>query len=299
TTLPNARPLHALTTCWISSHQSFDLWPQYHATYSTATSPQIAFFNSLLFFALQRGSLSSTSPSESLISTAWYTGWHSEDFHLSAVSWSKYTHLTYAFATTTLDVNMLFLDASDDKLLRQFVAAAHQHARNVTASLSVGGWTGSRWFSTNVGSAENRTSFVHTITKVATKYDLDGIDFERVSEYPGTQGIVCNIVNENDTDNFLSFLQELRNSTDARDLIISAATDLASWLSTNQPFVYNQTSQIYAAFDNAQSFTAKGNFINSEGLAGFAIWEAGGGCKDVLLDAVHKFVKHIHRKRCH
>lgn len=32
------------------------------------------------------------------VATAWYAGWHADDFPLSKVSWSKYTQLTYAFA---------------------------------------------------------------------------------------------------------------------------------------------------------------------------------------------------------
>ncbi len=39
------------------------------------------------------------------------------------------------------------------------------------------------------------------------------------------------------------------------------------------------------SFDNAQSFEAKGQFISDNGLAGFAIWEAGGDSSDILLDA--------------
>ena len=46
--------------------------------------------------------------------------------------------------------------------------------------MSVGGWTGSLYYSANVASAENRTAFVKTITDFATKYELDGIDFEYV-----------------------------------------------------------------------------------------------------------------------
>ena len=35
----------------------------------------------------------------SKVASAWYAGWHSTTgFPLSKVSWSKYTHLTYAFA---------------------------------------------------------------------------------------------------------------------------------------------------------------------------------------------------------
>ena len=35
------------------------------------------------------------------VAAAWYTGWHATgtaEFPLSKVSWSKYTHITYAFA---------------------------------------------------------------------------------------------------------------------------------------------------------------------------------------------------------
>ena len=41
--------------------------------------------------------LNTTSRSNLTISAAWYTGWHAIDFPLSKVSWSKYTHLIYAF----------------------------------------------------------------------------------------------------------------------------------------------------------------------------------------------------------
>jgi chitinase len=40
------------------------------------------------------------------------------------------------------------------------------------------------------------------------------------------------------------------------------------------------------AFDNPQSFAAKGHLIKSSKLAGFALWEAGGDYKDALLDSI-------------
>jgi chitinase len=46
--------------------------------------------------------------------------------------------------------------------------------------VTLGGWTGSRYFSTNVGSAGKRTAFVKTVTDFATKYNLDGLDVEYV-----------------------------------------------------------------------------------------------------------------------
>jgi hypothetical protein len=54
-------------------------------------------------------------------------------------------------------------------------------AQNVAALVSIGGWTGSRFFSSALGSAANRTAFVQTVTTFAAKYQLDGLDFEYVS----------------------------------------------------------------------------------------------------------------------
>ncbi|TBU48668.1 chitinase [Dichomitus squalens] len=165
------------------------------------------------------------SRSSSLVSAAWYAGWHSDDFPLASVSWNKYTHLTYSFAVTTPDVNTISLDGSNPDVLPQFVETAHNNG--VKALVSVGGWTGSLYYSTAVGSAENRTAFVKTITDFATKYKLDGIDFDW--EYPGTQGIGCNAVNADDTTNFLAFLRELRAHPVGKHLILTAATSVFPW----------------------------------------------------------------------
>jgi len=168
-----------------------------------------------------RATSNASSLSGSLVSAAWYAGWHVTDQPLSEVSWSKYTIMTYAFALTTSNPNVISVVDSDQVLLPQFVAAAHQH--NVKASLSIGGWTGSRWFSANVGSAQNRTAFVMSVTGLVKQYKLDGIDFDW--EYPGIQGIGCNVVNSNDTANFLSFLQELRQILGS-GIILSVAADI-------------------------------------------------------------------------
>ena len=49
------------------------------------------------------------------------------------------------------------------------------------AFISIGGWTGSRFFSSAVGSAENRTAFVNTVVTFAAQWQLDGVDLEYAS----------------------------------------------------------------------------------------------------------------------
>lgn len=399
----------------------------------------------LLAIAKQERTLGARAP-ETPIAAAWYTGWHAHDFPLTAVSWSKYTHLTYAFGITTPDVNVIGLDVSDELRLPDFVSMAHEH--NVKAILSVGGWTGSRFFSPAVGSARNRTAFVRTLSRLVEQYNLDGIDFDW--EYPGTQGLGCNVVHPDDTANFLLFLQEFRETTLGRSLVLSAAvyitpfvdasgspstdvsgfadvldyiaimnydlksntaigagpsspmddscapsgakwgsaeSSVAAWTNagiplnrlvlgvgayghsyvispavalnrsnasslnafpqynlgqkrigdrwdgeggrdvcgaivgpggvytywglieegflkpdgtagdgvvlrhddcSETPFAYRASDHIYVSYEDPRSFAAKGDFIHSSGLAGFAIWEAGGDHNDVLLDAIRQ-----------
>ena len=46
--------------------------------------------------------------------------------------------------------------------------------------LTIGGWTGSKYFSSAVANEANRTAFVKTVMDLVSKYDLDGLDFEYV-----------------------------------------------------------------------------------------------------------------------
>ncbi|KAI9458903.1 chitinase [Lactarius psammicola] len=376
-----------------------------------------------------------------VVAASWYAAWHSSDFTLQDVSWSKYSSVIYAFAVTTPVANIIGLEDSDKELLPQFVQTAH--ANNVHALLSIGGWTGSRYFSSAVATDTNRTAFAEAVMKLVSTYKLDGIEFDW--EYPNRQGIGCNLISADDSANFLSFLQTLRNQDGAKDLIISAAvsikpfvgsdgnpmTDVSefakvlnyievmnydvwgSWsnsvgpnaplddscsteqegsaisavkawstagfaanqiilgvasyghsfhvnndsavdasgniklyapfdksqqpagdkwdgtavgvdvcgnpnvvggvfdfwglidggfLTTNgtaasgidytfdkcsqTPLVFNPTSQVMVSYDDATSFAAKGKYISDAGLAGFAMWEAGGDKDDILLDAI-------------
>ncbi|CAE7201703.1 unnamed protein product, partial [Rhizoctonia solani] len=377
------------------------------------------------------------------VAATWFASWHADEFSLANVSWNKYTTVSYSFALTT--PNISFVNISDPEVFKDFVSTAH--ANNVSATISIGGWTGSLYFSSAVATAENRTEFVKTMVSLLEDNNLDGLSFDW--EYPNAAGIGCNTKSPNDTENFLLFLKELR--TALPNATLSAATSINPFLSADgtpstnvsefasvfdyiqimnydiwgpwsdttgpnaplndtcasnatqkvgsavsaveawtkagfpadqlvlgvagyghgfsvppanalndsilnpystfnkgltppgdawddapvngtldvcgnpqaqggtwnfwglieggflnengtantaegiaykydecsqTPFVYNQTSGILVAFDNAASFTAKGQFINSTGLRGFAMWEAGGDYDDILLDAV-------------
>ncbi|KAG2366212.1 glycoside hydrolase superfamily, partial [Suillus spraguei] len=103
-----------------------------------------------------------------------------------------------------------------------FVSEAQSHG--VEAHVAVGGWLGSVWFSSNIATSKNRTTFVKTLTDFVDKYKLDGIQFSW--EYPGKQGVGCNKISVDDTSNYLQFLQEFRKNTAGTNLTVSAAVSL-------------------------------------------------------------------------
>ncbi|KZV72372.1 glycoside hydrolase family 18 protein [Peniophora sp. CONT] len=171
----------------------------------------------------------SDSDSPKPVAATWFAGWHADQgFSVSNISWDKYTHITYSFAETTEDGG-LTLNGSEPDVLPSFVTEAKKHG--VKALVSLGGWTGSRWFSTAIGSPENRTAFVNTVNAFAEEYDLDGVDFDW--EAPGTQGIGCNAISPNDTSNFLAFLQEFRATEQGSKLFVTAASGLSIWADEN------------------------------------------------------------------
>lgn len=78
----------------------------------------------------------------------------------------------------------------------------------MTVSLSIGGWTGSRYFSDLVANATGRARYAQSIASYLTKYGFDGADIDW--ESPAVQTIGCNTVRPDDSDNLLGFLKDLR-----------------------------------------------------------------------------------------
>ncbi|KAF9260552.1 glycoside hydrolase family 18 protein [Marasmius fiardii PR-910] len=166
-----------------------------------------------------------------VVTTGWYPGWLGNQNPPENLSWSKYTALTFAFGVTTPNGGVSLDDVSK-QVLPKFVTSAK--ANNVQALLSIGGWTGSQYFSSAVATSESRSTFVKTISDLVNQYQLDGIDFDW--EYPNKQGVGCNQISENDSPNFLSFLQELRQDPVGSRIVLSAAVGIAPFVgSDSQP----------------------------------------------------------------
>ncbi|KXJ93398.1 family 18 glycosyl hydrolase [Microdochium bolleyi] len=158
------------------------------------------------------------------VAVTYFAGFHANrGFPVSAMPWEKFTQVKYAFAEVTENGGLDVSQSAPDQI-PAFVEAAHAH--NVLATISIGGWTGSRFWSSAVGSPENRTAFVKTCLDFVDKYQLDGFDTDW--EYPNRQGLGCNVINKNDTANLLAFFKEIREKQ-TRPLKVTASASLFPW----------------------------------------------------------------------
>ncbi|KAI7823436.1 chitinase [Kickxella alabastrina] len=141
------------------------------------------------------------------VNIGYYPSW--KRAQMANVDFSKYTHINLSFGIPTAEGTFSY---EGDWFLAQTVADIHSKGAKVL--LSVGGWTGSNYFSNIVKSASTRSTMVTSMVNYVKTNNLDGIDIDW--EYPGRLGNTCNIFDTaNDTPNFLVFLQELRAAFDS------------------------------------------------------------------------------------
>jgi chitinase len=228
-------------------------------------------------------------------------------------------------------VSTIALDDVSTQALPEFVSAAKNNVgshffqqkldrptilfQGVTALLSIGGWTGSQYYSTAVATSENRTAFVSAVLDLVSKYDLDGIDFECVLrfhsleficrecsctnyswEYPGKVGLPCNVVNPDDSNNFLLFLQELREQPAGKDLVLTTAVGIAPFVGPNQ-LPMDDVSDFSLVLDRIGRFVLVDNVFLNNGMQQ-PLWHTMSGDRGLpLSDPTHRWMTPVHLTR--
>jgi len=144
------------------------------------------------------------------------------------VDFTRFDVVDFAFAVPDSSFKLTFTQDNSEDLLTRLVTAAHAKGKKV--KLSVGGWTGSAYFSKAVSTAASRKSFVQEFLTLYNQFNVDGIEIDW--EYPGQEGQSGNIYSSSDSANFLSFLQLLR-STLPNGAIITAATQVWPFTGSN------------------------------------------------------------------
>ncbi|KAF9353465.1 hypothetical protein BGX26_008778 [Mortierella sp. AD094] len=188
---------------------------------------KIAFF-SLATVAFVVASVSAApiqkSAADSNLVVGYWVPWG--DVPVSAVDFTKYTHINYGFGTLLKSspnpTDIVFDRYYDGDNMIQLVTRGKQYG--VPILMSLGGWTGSETFSTIVADATLRKTFINNAmvfvrnntlgSDAATPngWNMDGIDFDW--EYPGREGAPNNAVSPQDSANYLLLLKELRAQMD-------------------------------------------------------------------------------------
>ncbi|KAJ2700314.1 hypothetical protein FB645_005039 [Coemansia sp. IMI 203386] len=160
-------------------------------------------------------------------------GYYPNWVDMPKINFNKYTHVNFAFAIPKSDGSFVY-----DNQGAMPGVIRNLHASGTKAIVSIGGWTGSKLFSPILKNPVSRTNLLNNIVAYLKKYNLDGVDIDW--EYPGREGDTCNIYDPaNDTKNFLSFLQDLRNLLDttfgARAKLLTLAVRVKPFDDSNGP----------------------------------------------------------------
>lgn len=163
----------------------------------------------------------STTPLNDFIAAGYYPDWSVWTFPPSSLDFSRLDVVDFAFAIVNAQYGLEFTQYNSEDTLNWLVSVAHAAGKKVR--LSIGGWTGSVYFSPAVATAANRQVLAQAILAMYSKFGLDGIDLDW--EYPGVKGADNNIVSSDDSANYLIFLQLLRKTLPPT-AIISTATQV-------------------------------------------------------------------------
>ncbi|KAL4260222.1 glycosyl hydrolase 18 family protein [Pleurotus pulmonarius] len=231
-------------------------------------------------------------PVETPMVMGYYPDWVGDSYPPEQVDFFKYDWIDFAFVEPGSDQKLHWDDDErSPQLLKRLTTAAHEKGSKV--KLSIGGWAGSRFFSSAVSTEETRQRFVDAIVELYLLVRLDGIDIDW--EYPAKGGETGNEVSAIDSANFLAFLRLLRKALPA-DAKISAATQSFPF-ATPEGLPMTNVTEFAAELDwitlmnydvwgasadnpgpNAPFFNSCGNSTQPEAsaLAGFTAWTAAG-----------------------
>ncbi|KAF5371971.1 hypothetical protein D9615_008102 [Tricholomella constricta] len=159
----------------------------------------------------------------------YYAGWSAtrdcNPVTVSQLDLTGLTHVIYAFASIGEDMTISFEDLTDGDRLRELVTKA---GSNTKVMVAVGGWTFSQGatkdrFSTMIGDAANRATFITSVNAFISSYEIAGIDID--FEYPAS---IERNGPPSDTPNLTLFFTELRTNL-GTSALISIATPAGYW----------------------------------------------------------------------
>ncbi|GAA5894014.1 hypothetical protein JCM6882_007959 [Rhodosporidiobolus microsporus] len=126
--------------------------------------------------------------------------------------------MAFWFCTLTSAGGIELAPGMSISAMQDFVSTAK--AAGSTPLLTVGGWSGSVYFSSLVSSTSSRASFASVLKTWVDDYGFAGVDLDW--EFVGRQGAGNNIVSSKDAENYVAFLKVLRQTLGTDKLIAGA-----------------------------------------------------------------------------
>jgi chitinase len=156
----------------------------------------------------------------------YYYGKGRPGYQFSQVPFQELTHLIYSHAKPTARGDCEI--AHPDLDIPNLVALKSLRAQNprLLVLLSVGGWSGSTYFSDVAATPSARSHFSASCLRIVEKYGLDGLDIDW--EYPVTGGKPTDHKRISDKENNVLLLKQLRSDLNAfeheRHLLLTIAS---------------------------------------------------------------------------
>ena len=132
-------------------------------------------------------------------------GWTKEQ-----IDAQKLTHINYAFAVPAKNGEVAPLNRQDETNLAALTSLRTVN-KNLKILLSIGGWSGCKYFSDAALTDVSRRKFANSAVALLKKHQLDGVDIDW--EYPAQIGD-GNIFRPEDKSNYTLLLKALRDQLD-------------------------------------------------------------------------------------
>ncbi|KAJ3027865.1 UNVERIFIED_CONTAM: hypothetical protein HDU68_002954 [Siphonaria sp. JEL0065] len=119
-----------------------------------------------------------------------------------------FTAINYAFMNADANGNVVTFDSWADQNWMGVFNAQRTKYPKLRTIVSIGGWSGSKAFSTIAKSPSLIQTFAKNVHTFLDANGFDGVDIDW--EYPGGGGVTCNAVDPDDAANFVNLLKALR-----------------------------------------------------------------------------------------
>ena len=145
----------------------------------------------------------------------YYASWAAyEGYTPLEIPADKLTHITYAFANISDNLEITMGDSGIDPKNFEKLRQLKQKYTHIKTLISIGGWLWSGRFSDAARTDESRTKFADSVVAFMKQYGFDGVDIDW--EFPVEGGKEGNVTRPEDKTNFTLLMAKLREKLDVQ-----------------------------------------------------------------------------------